>query len=68
MSKLLKISLPIAICFSVLVNSAEIKSQNTDYEKGLNITTQLYLLKKEISSNILLGLVPKNDSELHKCK
>jgi hypothetical protein len=50
------------------VNSAEIKAQNTDYEKGLNITIQLYLLKKEISSNILLGLVPKNDSELHKCK
>ena len=37
-------------------------SQN-DYEKNLEIASELYLLKKEISDNILLNLVPNHQEE-----
>jgi len=64
MSKLFKASFLIIICFLTLGNSAELKTLNiTEYKKNLNAAAELYLLKKEIPLNILLGLVPKDNSE-----
>jgi hypothetical protein len=64
MSKLLKASFLIIICFLTLGNSSDLKIlNNTDYETNLNVATELYLSKKDIPLNILLGLIPKDYSE-----
>ena len=59
MSKILKASFLIIICFLTLGNSFDLKVQNTtDYEKNLNVAAELYLSKKDIHLNMLLSLVP----------
>ena len=64
MSKILTISVLIIISFLTLGNSNVIKSVNeTEYEKNLNTATELYLSKKVIPLNILIGLVPNDNSE-----
>ena len=64
MNKILTLSILIFLSFLNFGNSPELKAQDkTEYEKNLNIASELYLEKKKIPESILIKLVPENDSE-----
>lgn len=54
----------IIIGFLVLGSTTYSKALNySDYDDNLKVAGELYLLKKDIPLDVLLGLVPKDDSE-----
>jgi len=64
LSKILKSSYLIIIGFLVLGNITHSEALDySDYDDNLKVAGELYLLKKDIPLDVLLGLVPKDDSE-----
>jgi hypothetical protein len=64
MNKILTSSFLIIISFLTLGNSSGLKALNEiEYEKNLNIASELYLTKKEIPKTVLIKLVPENYAE-----
>lgn len=64
MSKILTLPVLIILSFLTFGNSTELNTLNeTEYEKNLNIASELYLKKKEIPESVLIKLVPENYTE-----
>lgn len=66
MNKLFVLPVLIIVLFLVLGNSTEFKIVNeNEYQKNLNVATELYLQKKIIPESVLVKLVPKNYEEFN---